>query len=138
MVHGLLAVPSCAARRIANWPLLQILRRPDQPACSFRLRKKRFTTLESPDHPLHFVNHRHNGLGRRSEPAGYPYTVEKAAGADKAIGSEATPISDVNAGRLSIDSGGKIDQTHRLLKSRHIQLIGIGGSIGTVLYVRPL
>lgn len=73
--------------------------------------------------------------GAQSPPA-YAYTVEKAAGADKAIGPEATPISDVNAGRLSIDSGGKIDQTHRLLKSRHIQLIGIGGSIGTVLYVR--
>ncbi|TQS31782.1 hypothetical protein Golomagni_07927, partial [Golovinomyces magnicellulatus] len=28
------------------------------------------------------------------------------------------------------------DQTHRMLKSRHIQLIGIGGTIGTVLYVQ--
>lgn len=28
------------------------------------------------------------------------------------------------------------DQTHRTLKSRHIQLIGIGGTIGTALYVQ--
>jgi len=27
------------------------------------------------------------------------------------------------------------DATHRKLKSRHIQLIGIGGTIGTALYV---
>ena len=31
----------------------------------------------------------------------------------------------------------KGDLTHRRLKSRHIQLIGIGGTIGTALYVRP-
>lgn len=30
---------------------------------------------------------------------------------------------------------GKQDHTHRQLKSRHIQLIGIGGTIGTALYV---
>jgi amino acid transporter len=28
------------------------------------------------------------------------------------------------------------DNTHRKLKSRHIQLIGIGGTIGTALYVQ--
>ncbi|RAL05716.1 uncharacterized protein BO80DRAFT_440475 [Aspergillus ibericus CBS 121593] len=28
------------------------------------------------------------------------------------------------------------DHTHRKLKPRHIQLIGIGGTIGTVLYVQ--
>ena len=28
------------------------------------------------------------------------------------------------------------DQTHRMLKPRHIQLIGIGGTIGTALYVQ--
>lgn len=27
------------------------------------------------------------------------------------------------------------DETHRRLKGRHIQLIGIGGTIGTVLFV---
>jgi hypothetical protein len=30
------------------------------------------------------------------------------------------------------------DNTHRMLKSRHIQLIGIGGTIGTALFVRPV
>ncbi len=28
------------------------------------------------------------------------------------------------------------DQTHRKLKPRHIQLIGIGGTIGTALFVQ--
>ena len=32
--------------------------------------------------------------------------------------------------------GGKADRTHRKLKPRHIQLIGIGGTIGTALYVQ--
>jgi yeast amino acid transporter len=31
---------------------------------------------------------------------------------------------------------GQVDHTHRKLKSRHIQLIGIGGTIGTALYVQ--
>jgi amino acid transporter len=31
---------------------------------------------------------------------------------------------------------GKMDGTHRRLKPRHIQLIGIGGTIGTVLFVQ--
>lgn len=35
--------------------------------------------------------------------------------------------------RSSLDSGDKGDHTHRKLKSRHIQLIGIGGTTG-----RPL
>lgn len=30
------------------------------------------------------------------------------------------------------------NDVHRRLKSRHIQLIGIGGTIGTALFVRPL
>lgn len=30
----------------------------------------------------------------------------------------------------------RIDSTHRKLKPRHIQLIGIGGTIGTALYVQ--
>lgn len=30
----------------------------------------------------------------------------------------------------------KVDHTHRQLKSRHVQLIGIGGTIGTALFVR--
>ena len=37
------------------------------------------------------------------------------------------------------DAGGEspvYDSTHRTLKPRHIQLIGIGGTIGTVLFVQ--
>ncbi|KAH9985515.1 amino acid permease/ SLC12A domain-containing protein [Xylariaceae sp. FL0662B] len=36
----------------------------------------------------------------------------------------------------SIASVGQTDKTHRKLKPRHIQLIGIGGTIGTALYVQ--
>lgn len=36
----------------------------------------------------------------------------------------------------SWSSAPREDATHRKLKSRHIQLIGIGGTIGTVLFVR--
>lgn len=36
--------------------------------------------------------------------------------------------------RSSFDSGDKRDHTHRKLKSRHIQLIGIGGTIGASSY----
>lgn len=74
--------------------------------------------------------------GTHSPPA-YPVDAEKRAVLGGAVDSNGKRASDVNLGRLSLDSGTKLDQTHRLLKSRHIQLIGIGGSIGTVLYVRP-
>lgn len=39
----------------------------------------------------------------------------------------------------SVDSGSMEythDHTHRKLKPRHVQLIGIGGTIGTALYVQ--
>lgn len=38
------------------------------------------------------------------------------------------------ASSLSDDSNNK-DSVHRQLKSRHIQLIGIGGTIGTAIFV---
>ncbi|KAF4511617.1 hypothetical protein G6O67_003398 [Ophiocordyceps sinensis] len=38
--------------------------------------------------------------------------------------------------RASLSSGPRLDSTHRTLKARHVQLIGIGGTIGTVLYVQ--
>lgn len=60
---------------------------------------------------------------------------EKAAvlGGKLNDGSHAEPVT---SRRLSLSSGSKHDATHRQLKSRHIQLIGIGGTIGTALYVR--
>ncbi|KAI9840639.1 MAG: hypothetical protein M1837_001408 [Sclerophora amabilis] len=47
-------------------------------------------------------------------------------------------LSDVTAGprRPSAFAKPAIDSTHRKLKPRHIQLIGIGGTIGTALYVQ--
>ncbi|KAI7278743.1 amino acid permease [Hortaea werneckii] len=38
--------------------------------------------------------------------------------------------------RGSVNISGVQDKTHRKLKPRHIQLIGIGGTIGTALYVQ--
>jgi amino acid transporter len=45
---------------------------------------------------------------------------------------------DISPRRSSTEGSVRVvsDQTHRKLKSRHIQLIGIGGTIGTALYVQ--
>jgi amino acid transporter len=45
-------------------------------------------------------------------------------------------LEPVTSRQPSLSSDSKHDSTHRTLKSRHIQLIGIGGTIGTALYVR--
>lgn len=57
-------------------------------------------------------------------------------GDDKASNEKNAGISEAghDLHRSSLD-GIKRDSTHRKLKSRHIQLIGIGGTIGTALYV---
>lgn len=61
---------------------------------------------------------------------------------EKALGSSADKTAvgiDSPAGRRdSLTGSTQFDSTHRQLKSRHIQLIGIGGTIGTVLYVCAL
>ncbi|KKZ63532.1 hypothetical protein EMCG_02157 [[Emmonsia] crescens] len=49
------------------------------------------------------------------------------------------PVSPDANDASSVDEGSlkpSTDQTHRKLKPRHIQLIGIGGTIGTALYVQ--
>lgn len=46
----------------------------------------------------------------------------------------ASPISMIESGPASLKPS--YDETHRKLKSRHIQLIGIGGTIGTALYIQ--
>lgn len=59
---------------------------------------------------------------------------EKAIGAsadNKTVGVDSPAVR-----RDSLTGSTQFDSTHRQLKSRHIQLIGIGGTIGTVLYVR--
>ncbi|KAK4099379.1 hypothetical protein N658DRAFT_430224 [Parathielavia hyrcaniae] len=43
---------------------------------------------------------------------------------------------DTSSDNISIRDISPGDHTHRTLKSRHIQLIGIGGTIGTALYVQ--
>ncbi|KAL2784348.1 hypothetical protein BJX66DRAFT_89231 [Aspergillus keveii] len=51
--------------------------------------------------------------------------------------SEKHTVFDNNE-ESSIEEGSKPthDHTHRKLKPRHVQLIGIGGTIGTALYVQ--
>lgn len=54
-------------------------------------------------------------------------------------GTDAIPAYvdvDEQERRDSVSVGGVKDLTHRKLKPRHIQLIGIGGTIGTALYVQ--
>lgn len=63
----------------------------------------------------------------------YSSDGEKAPAVDKK-GAASTGLEDLE-GRVSVSSS-HVDHTHRKLKARHIQLIGIGGTIGTVLYVR--
>jgi len=48
------------------------------------------------------------------------------------------PTYDGEGRRASVTPSmkGVYDSTHRKLKPRHIQLIGIGGTIGTALYVQ--
>lgn len=61
-----------------------------------------------------------------------------AYGNDKG-GITADRTESVEGIRISMSSGdSKRNTTHRQLKARHIQLIGIGGTIGTVLYVSRL
>ena len=49
--------------------------------------------------------------------------------------AQATPAAERASSRDSDSLDKPADSTHRKLKSRHIQLIGIGGTIGTALFV---
>ncbi|KPM43679.1 General amino acid permease AGP2 [Neonectria ditissima] len=72
--------------------------------------------------------------GISSTPPAYSSDQEKSAGNNKVdIGS--VPSHGENVRGSFSQSPGK-DSTHRKLKARHIQLIGIGGTIGTALYVQ--
>ncbi|PVI08559.1 hypothetical protein DM02DRAFT_510768 [Periconia macrospinosa] len=63
-----------------------------------------------------------------------PYNIEKTAPVDPEGG---TPSYNDAVRRASLVGSVKnYDSTHRKLKPRHIQLIGIGGTIGTALYVQ--
>jgi amino acid transporter len=50
--------------------------------------------------------------------------------------SEKTNVIDDSEGSIDGASKPVYDHTHRKLKPRHIQLIGIGGTIGTALYIQ--
>lgn len=72
---------------------------------------------------------------------GIDYVSPKGYGADKevTVDPEKPAYSyDVEGRRGSVTPSVKLayDSTHRKLKPRHIQLIGIGGTIGTALYVQ--
>ncbi|KAL2148148.1 hypothetical protein VTH82DRAFT_8737, partial [Thermothelomyces myriococcoides] len=67
-----------------------------------------------------------NGSARRSGSV----KEEPGPGAEKG-----TPVGGSSPDSASVLSAPS-DHTHRTLKSRHIQLIGIGGTIGTALYVQ--
>lgn len=54
---------------------------------------------------------------------------EKSQGVLEAEDSEERPSTS------TLEEKDVVDQTHRRLKPRHIQLIGIGGTIGTALFV---
>lgn len=64
-------------------------------------------------------------------PPTYASDNEKTAGNDLARGGPGDSL------RASF-SAPKGQSVHRALKARHIQLIGIGGTIGTVLFVRTM
>lgn len=74
-----------------------------------------------------------------SPPPAYASDREKglAASAElkRAPGPGPSPSPSPSPG-LADDVPQGHDATHRRLKSRHIQLIGIGGTIGTALFVR--
>lgn len=65
--------------------------------------------------------------------SGSPPTYDDKTSNEKDVGINQTTGHDIH--RSSLD-GIKRDSTHRRLKARHIQLIGIGGTIGTALYVQ--
>ncbi|KAM5351118.1 hypothetical protein ACJ41O_003841 [Fusarium nematophilum] len=74
-----------------------------------------------------------SGINSTPPPA-YPSGAEKLP-SDKEAGPSPILAPD-HLHASSFPHSSKHDATHRKLKSRHIQLIGIGGTIGTALYVQ--
>lgn len=63
-------------------------------------------------------------------------TSDRASDASPPSPPEYGEYHDTQDRRASVNISGLRDTTHRGLKPRHIQLIGIGGTIGTALYVQ--
>jgi amino acid permease len=86
--------------------------------------------------PPHLVGSTATARGVRTND---DYDVELPKERKRSIAASlknAFSISDTN--RRPSEGGvvRQYDETHRQLKPRHIQLIGIGGTIGTALYVQ--
>ncbi|MCJ1441226.1 MAG: hypothetical protein MMC23_001712 [Stictis urceolatum] len=64
---------------------------------------------------------------------GFEVPGDKAGLTEKSFAR--THDDESSPGRLDDDCKPVHDSTHRKLKPRHIQLIGIGGTIGTALFV---
>lgn len=66
-----------------------------------------------------------------------PATTTKSSNLGGMVAGFMNSKSDTRVSYDAEDSGSvKHDFTHRMLRPRHIQLIGIGGTIGTALYVQ--
>ncbi|KAK8054458.1 hypothetical protein PG994_009525 [Apiospora phragmitis] len=68
----------------------------------------------------------------KKSPSPQQYATDRGNGSDAEKNEFGTPPARIPSASV----GAALDQTHRKLKSRHIQLIGIGGTIGTALYVQ--
>jgi len=77
-----------------------------------------------------------NESSRRRSSAIDPTKSEKNQTAADLLAPPSYDSQDAIERRGSVNISGERDGTHRKLKPRHIQLIGIGGTIGTALYVQ--
>ena len=68
--------------------------------------------------------------------AGVDYVSNPGLPLDEKTTNEEKNAYDYMKRRASRSVKVMYDSTHRKLKQRHIQLIGIGGTIGTALYVQ--
>ncbi|KAJ5502069.1 Amino acid/polyamine transporter I [Penicillium fimorum] len=69
---------------------------------------------------------------RQSDPESKPTKMDKEMEVSEKDSFSANRIPSVDSGSME----STYDHTHRKLKPRHVQLIGIGGTIGTALYVQ--
>lgn len=69
---------------------------------------------------------------RLSDPESKPTKMDKEMEVTEKDSSSANRAPSVDSGSME----STYDHTHRKLKPRHVQLIGIGGTIGTALYVQ--
>ena len=91
------------------------------------------------------LSHRHRKMSQnsiiRGEEAGTRPTMNSRTHSKASVsklGEKNTIVEQDELGRPStstLDPKDHKDQTHRMLRPRHIQLIGIGGTIGTALFV---